>query len=106
MKSLEDDGKIINNGKIRIRVDILPKELAEKAEVGAARAEPNHSPNLPPPVGRLTLTLNPFAMFNQLLGPAMRRKIYCLCCFLVCAGLCIYILPNIMGGLILKLFPG
>jgi len=64
MKSLEEDGKVVSNGKIRIRIDIMPKELAEKAEVGTARDEPNHSPHLPPPEGRLTLTLNPFAMFN------------------------------------------
>jgi hypothetical protein len=63
MKSLEDD-KVVSNGKIRIRVDIMPVELAEKAAVGTARDEPNHSPHLPPPEGRLTLTLNPFAMFN------------------------------------------
>lgn len=63
MISLNDDGEQENGGKIRIRVDILCKEDAGKQEVGRARAEPNHSPFLPPPVGRLTLSLNPFTMF-------------------------------------------
>ena len=37
---------------------------AEKNKVGDARQEPNHSPFLPPPVGRLSLSLNPFKMLN------------------------------------------
>ena len=37
---------------------------AEANKVGEARQEPNHSPFLPPPVGRLSFSLNPWKMFN------------------------------------------
>lgn len=48
---------------------------AEANKVGTAREEPNHSPYLPPPVGRLQLTFNPWKMFTQLIGPEVLRKI-------------------------------
>lgn len=100
MISKNEDGEPENGGKIRMRIDIMCKEDADKQEVGRARAEPNHSPFLPAPVGRLTLSLNPFAMFMQLFGPSMRRKIYCACCCVVMLALCIYIIPIVAGGLI------
>ena len=48
---------------MRIQVDILPKDQADMNKVGSARTEPNMNPYLPPPVGRMSLTLNPFKMF-------------------------------------------
>jgi hypothetical protein len=47
-----------------VGLNITPGEMAAANKVGDGRSEPNHSPYLPPPVGRLTFTLNPFAMFN------------------------------------------
>ena len=41
------DGKIISNGEVRVQIDILPRDLAEKNPVGKARDQPNHSPQLP-----------------------------------------------------------
>lgn len=58
----EDTGEPKVHGKIRMQIDIYPKDQAENNKVGAARQEPNHSPFLPPPVGRLSLSLNPFKM--------------------------------------------
>lgn len=98
--AIGEDGKLEKNGRIRVRFDILPAEDADKGNVGSAREEPNHSPFCPPPVGRLTLSLNPCKMFQQLVGPSMRKKIYCACCCIICLALCIYMLPTIMGGLI------
>jgi hypothetical protein len=49
-------------GKIRISVDILPKDQAKLNPVGDARSDPNQNPFLPPPIGRLSLSLNPFKM--------------------------------------------
>ena len=63
MKSMGENGEIEKNGRIRIRLDILSQEDAEKGKVGTAREEPNHSPFLPPPIGRLSLSLNPCTMF-------------------------------------------
>lgn len=57
-------GKEEVNGKVLIQVDILPKDMANKNPVGKARDNPNHSPLLPQPEGRLKLSLNPFTMFN------------------------------------------
>jgi len=54
----------VNNGYIRISVTILPKEMGEANKVGEARTEPNHSPFLPPPTGRLEFSLNPLKMLS------------------------------------------
>ena len=45
-------------------MDIVPADYAEKNKVGSAREEPNANPFLPPPVGRLSFSLNPCKMFN------------------------------------------
>jgi hypothetical protein len=50
-------------GKVRIQIDVLPKDYAEKNKVGEARQEPNVNPFLPPPIGRLSFSLNPLKMF-------------------------------------------
>ena len=93
-------GKEVVNGKVKIQVDVFPIALAEKNPVGKARDNPNHSPTLPQPEGRLKLSLNPFTMFNQLIGPEVRRKIYCFLCIALCAVLTLALLPNIIGALI------
>jgi len=52
----------------------LPKFEAEACKVGMARSEPNIEPFLPPPVGRMIMSLNPCKMivsiilFNTYLG--------------------------------------
>ena len=72
---------------------IVPKEFAEMNKVGSARSDPNVEPNLPPPLGRFKLSLNPFAMLNQMCGAAMRCKIWtCVCCVL-CLVLCYFVFP-------------
>lgn len=88
-----------------MQIDIMPVAVADKNAVGKARDNPNHSPQLPQPQGRLELSFNPFKMLGQLVGPALRRKIYCGLCAAACCALCIAILPNIVGGLVLKMFP-
>jgi hypothetical protein len=59
----DDKGQIEKTGKIRIQVDVYPKAMAEANKVGEARQEPNVNPFLPPPVGRLSFSLNPLKMF-------------------------------------------
>lgn len=53
------DGKPI---KCRIDLRIMPLEVAKKREVGKGRENPNMEPYLPPPVGRIQFSLNPFKM--------------------------------------------
>lgn len=41
MTSKNKEGKIEDHGHVRIRIDIVPKEYAEKNKVGSARSNPN-----------------------------------------------------------------
>ena len=106
MKSKNDKGELENNGFVLVQIDIVPKDYAEANNVGSAREEPNTNPFLPPPIGRLSFSLNPCKMYEQLVGPAMRRKI-CIygCCALwciICLALFLYMIPTIIGSLIAK----
>lgn len=56
--------EVKDNGHVRIRIDITTKEFADKNKVGSARDDPNTEPYLPPPVGRLHFTLNPWEMYK------------------------------------------
>ena len=100
------DGKAVVNGKVRVQIDVLPQSHADKNPVGKARDNPNHSPQLPQPEGRMEMSLNPIKMFNQLVGPALRRKIKIWIFMTLCCALFVAILPNILGGLITKLLIG
>ena len=110
MNSKNDKGQMENNGYVRIQLDIVPADYAEKNKVGSAREEPNANPFLPPPIGRLSFSLNPCKMFNQLVGPEMRRKIYCYGSLILCLALCIvlsiYVIPSAIGAIIAKSFTG
>lgn len=88
------------NGKVKVQVDILPVEQADKNPVGKARDNPNHSPTLPQPEGRLELSLNPFKMFSQMMSDDIKRKIYLACCAAVCCALCIALAPIVLGGVV------
>ena len=68
-----EKNRIVANGKVQIQIDVLPMYQAIKNPVGKARDDPNHSPTLPQPECRLEMTINPIKMFNQLVGPAVRR---------------------------------
>ena len=100
------DGKVVNNGQVRVQIDIVPQSHADKNPVGKARDNPNHSPPLPAPEGRMELSLNPIKMLNQLVGPALRRKIKIYLAITICCALFIAILPNIIGGIITNAIMG
>ena len=87
-------------GRVMCTLDILPKKIADLNLVGKGRDDPNVNPYLPPPVGRIQFTLNPFKMMNQCVGPKFRKKcyFYCLCCLLIIY--LIFTLPNIMSSAI------
>jgi len=85
-------------GEVLVSVDIVPKELAEQAEVGSGQEEPNRDPYLPKPVGRFTWSLNPCLMIYQLLGPKLLTKLLCL---IVLAGViagAYYVIPVVVGN--------
>ena len=81
-------------------IDIYPKDMADKNPVGKARDTPNHSPMLPAPEGRLELSLNPFKMLSQLVGPAFLFKLKLYLCLAICCALLLAILPNVLGSVI------
>ena len=64
MISKNAQGVLETNGFVRIRIDITSMKEAEKTKIGSAREEPNIEPYLPPPVGRLRFTLNPYEMYK------------------------------------------
>lgn len=55
--------EITETGRIQCSLRIYPLHLADKNDQGVGRENPNNDPFLPPPEGRLELTLNPFKMF-------------------------------------------
>jgi Ca2+-dependent lipid-binding protein len=99
-------GKMEKAGKVGIKADVYPKSHAVKNPVGKARDTPNHSPTLPAPEGRIEFSFNPIKMLNQMIGPALRRKIYMGICCALCCALFIMVLPNILGAVISKAIVG
>jgi len=82
----------------------VPIKYATDNKVGSARDEPNVMPFLPPPIGRVFFSLNPCVMFKQLVGPAMRRKIYIYACSILCTIICLaigyFVIPMVISDLI------
>lgn len=91
-------------GEVLCGLRIYPKADADKNNQGLGRDEPNNDPHMPEPEGRITLSLNPFTMFNQLIGPAVRRKIYCFCCVTACCALFIMMAPMIGSNVVASWF--
>ena len=76
--------------------------MAKKNAVGKARDSPNHSPFLPQPEGRLEFSMNPLKMFNQMVGPAFKRKLYCALCCVLCVMITLPALPSVLGMAFMK----
>ena len=97
-------------------ITVMPKEQyafsliiifrADANKVGDARSEPNHSPFLPTPEGRIEFSLNPMKMLNQMIGPELRRKIYSFILFAACVFLCVAMIPMIFSNLISQAIVG
>ena len=90
----EKNGK--KSGRILCSLEILPEWYSNLNEVGSGRNEPNVNPYLPPPVGRITFTLNPVKMLNQFTGPKFRKKFYCLLCWAFLVIYLVFVLPYII----------
>ena len=48
-------------------LEIYPIKVAELCKIGKGREEPNVNPYLPPPVGRMAFSLNPFNLIVRIL---------------------------------------
>jgi hypothetical protein len=68
-------------GKLCVSVEVLHKDASLRSPAGQGRRAPNQNPYLPPPVGRLKWSWNPFVMGAQLCGPKI-------CCYITCLFVC------------------
>jgi Ca2+-dependent lipid-binding protein len=91
---LEKQGK--KEGRVLCSLEIVPKWYAELHPVGKGREEPNMNPYLPPPVGRIKFTMNPFKLLNQLTGPKFRKKCYCIVCITCLIIYLIILIPYVI----------
>ena len=88
---LEKNGK--KEGKVMCSLEIVPEWYAAAYPVGKGRDSPNVEPYLPPPVGRISFTLNPIKMFTQLTGPKFRKKICKFICIILLIIYLIFLIP-------------
>lgn len=102
--SKDDKGKVVVNGRLKMSLDVLPIKDAQANPVGEAQSEPNINPFLPKPFGRIEFSMNPLKMLNQLVGPALRRKLYCYCVAIICCALCVMMAPMIFSNIIVNIF--
>lgn len=99
--------RIEDRGELALSVEIVPWEEAENRKVGFGRDEPNTNPYLPPPMGRMQFSVNPFTMIKELLGPAVLYKILCCLCVILILVITLF-LGTYLSGLvsIVKIFKG
>ena len=43
-------------------MEVLPKKTADACKVGLGRDDPNNDPYLPPPIGRMQWSWNPYTL--------------------------------------------
>ena len=89
--NLEKNGK--KGGKVLCSMEIVPEWYAEAYPVGKGRDSPNVEPYLAPPVGRITFTMNPIKMLNQLTGPKFRKKLCKFICIILLIIYLIFLIP-------------
>ena len=91
---------------LRADIRVVPRAFADSNKVGAARGDPNVEPFLPEPTGRFKLSLNPFAMLNQLCAPSIRNRIWCAVGCILCIVICFYLLAPLTALLQLFMMAG
>lgn len=104
MMTINDKNKEISRGNLKVSIDVLPIKDAEDNPVGKGREDPNMNPYLPPPTGRLELSLNPCKMIDQLIDAKTKRKIYCGCCCIAFLALCVMMIPMIFSNMMSEIF--
>jgi hypothetical protein len=92
-----EDRVLEPGGRVQVSFELVPIDQATACEVGKGREDPNIDPFLPPPVGRIKFSWNPFDMIAQVCGRSFRYKFYCACCILCCCAICIMMLPMLFS---------
>lgn len=55
-------------GRVLVSLEVYPEKLALNSKVGKGREEPNINPYLPPPVGRMSFSWNPYKLIVIILS--------------------------------------
>jgi hypothetical protein len=55
----------VAQGEVLLSIQLVPVAMRDKLPAGRGRSDPNSNPVLPPPVGRLQFSLNPFTMLYR-----------------------------------------
>ncbi|TYZ61881.1 hypothetical protein PybrP1_005152 [[Pythium] brassicae (nom. inval.)] len=71
-------------GRLGLSIQIVPEQEAKANPVGKGQEAPNVNPYLPPPVGRMRLSANPFLMLRELIGPKTCLRLMLVCCCITC----------------------
>ena len=92
-------GEMEYRGKLLLRIEILPVELAVRRKCGEGQEEPNAFPVLPPPEGRVDfrkMMLNPLYALQTLLGDSLAKECGAGCCCIL--FLAAFLLAGIVLG--------
>jgi hypothetical protein len=89
--------KLLNRGRLAVSISIVDKDEMESQPVGDGRSEPNQNPYLPPPVGRISFSFNPFVLLAQLCGWRTICCLICICCCICCVATFAF-LSNYISG--------
>jgi hypothetical protein len=89
----------VNRGRLALSIEIMPTDEADTKKAGYGRDDPNSNPYLPPPVGRMQFSLNPFTMLSELIGPVLLMKICCCICIILILVI-VMLLGTYMSGLV------
>jgi hypothetical protein len=74
--------KKVSGGAMLVSMELVPVDLVKTFAAGKGRSAPNA---LPAPTGRISLSLNPFRMIYQIMGPYLYHRI-CFCLATLLAG--------------------
>lgn len=99
----DSNGVEAKSGGVLCSLEILPMWKAEQVVVGSGRSEPNCSPYLPPPEGRLSWSWNPLVLLGQFVGPRLRRKFLFFLLAMLFSVFAAYFLPGVIRHLIAEL---
>lgn len=94
----DSSGKESNVGKVLLSVEIVPLVKAKSCTNGEGRSEPNIEPTLPPPDGRVSLSVNPFKMMSEAVGPELKRKVMIYALVACCAFICVMMFPMLVAN--------
>lgn len=96
--NMDQTGKENFVGKVLISAEILPAQKAKSCMNAEGRAEPNIEPKLPPPDGRMELSMNPVKMLADSVGPELKRKIKIYALVLCCTVVCLMMFPMLVAN--------